>query len=181
MDRWGRHIVPPPPLPYIQHKGKADGPGAQHTCVSPCSLATPSPSHGPAVPPSESSRFNAPDQKTHGHPTVAHAFQVTKHTVPRSALRKLVQNKLLPLPPPPAPVRQRCSRTGHPRLPGSDWTGCFPHLPLPHPNPARSRSNSSHLAERGRGGGRAEGTPRNPAQSSLEAEVANWKGFERGA
>ena len=96
-------------------------------------------------------------------------------------VRKLVQNKLLPLPPPPAPVRQRCSRTGHPRLPGSDWAGCFPHLPLPHPDPARSRSNSTHLAERGRGGGRAEGTPRNPAQSSLEAEVANWKGFERGA
>ncbi|XP_061247654.1 uncharacterized protein LOC133232357 [Bos javanicus] len=55
-------------------------------------------------------------------PAVAHAFQVTKHTVPKSALRKLVQNKLLPLPPPPAPVRQRCSRTGHPCLPGSDWT-----------------------------------------------------------
>ena len=90
---------------------------------------------------------------------VAHAFQVTKHTVPKSALRKLVQNKLLPLPPPPAPVRQRCSRTGHPRLPGSDWAGCFPHLPLPHPDPARSRSNSTHLAERGREGAGQKGPP----------------------
>lgn len=129
----GHTVIPPSPLPTHSIREKA----GQSLCILPSSPISqpPSTSNCPGFPPVELCHFmpqtGKPTTTTSLPPMLSRSH---KHKVPELALKKLVQNKRLPLP----PARRQREATPRsdwpPSPPGSGWTGCSPHLPPTHPD-----------------------------------------------